>query len=116
VQSKPSTFGQVTGVPATQPVAELQVSAPLQNTPSSQLLAVPTQTPPAHVSPVVQALPSSQAMPFGVCVHPEPVLQESLVHGLLSSQLVGVPTQTPFEHVSLDVQALPSVHATVLFV
>src|SRR5438046_3464786 len=46
----------------------------------------PTQLPPAQVSAVVQALPSSQAAVLFVCTQPRTGSQESSVHGLPSSQ------------------------------
>ena len=78
--------------------------------PSSQLRAAPRQTPSEHVSPVVQAFPSSQGVVFGVLTQPVAGSQESSVHGLPSSQLRAAPTQTPSEHVSPVVQAFPSSH------
>jgi hypothetical protein len=41
-----------------------------------------------HFSPVVQALPSSQAMVFAVLTQTPVPVQESSVQGLLSSQLL----------------------------
>ena len=65
VQALPSSHVEVLFV-FTQPVAGLQVSV-VQTLPSLQLGAgPPTQTPPAHVSGVVQALPSLQGAVFGV--------------------------------------------------
>src|SRR5205807_8342832 len=65
VQALPSVQGAVFGV-FTQPVAGLQVSS-VQTLPSLQLRAgPPTQTPPAQVSAVVQALPSLHAARVGV--------------------------------------------------
>src|SRR6185503_13008430 len=80
--------------------------------------AVPcVQVPPPQMSPVVQALPSSQGSVLLVCVHPEAALQPSVVHTLLSSQLSAAPpTQTPPLHASDVVQALPSSQGLVLFV
>jgi len=49
------------------------------------------QIPVRHASPVVHALLSLQAVPFGVTVDP--------------------PTQTPFEHLSFVLQMRPSSHA-----
>jgi len=52
---------QFNGVPATHPVDVLQVSLPLQTSPSSHTTgAEPVQLPLSHVSPMVQALPSLQ--------------------------------------------------------
>jgi hypothetical protein len=75
-----------------------------------------------HVSPVVQALPSSQAEPSALrgCEHTPvdgshvpPVKHESGA----ATQTTGLPpTQTPPEHASICVQALPSSHDAVLLV
>ena len=78
-------------------------------------MGVPAQAPPLHVSPDVQALPSSQAALFGVKVQPLTGLQLSSVHTLLSLQPSGVPgLQTPLPQVSPCVQALPSLQGAVL--
>jgi hypothetical protein len=100
-----------------QPDAGVQASS-VQTLPSSQLGgAPPAQTPPAQVSLVVQALPSSQGAVLLVCVQPVAGLQASSVQTLPSSQLGGdPPTHTPAEQVSLIVQALPSLHEAVLLV
>jgi hypothetical protein len=81
----------------------------VQALPSSQLIAVPTQTPEAHVSPVVQALPSEQPAPSpsGVWEHVPP-LQLSVVQEFPSSQLIAVPAQTPVVQTSPLVHASPS--------
>jgi hypothetical protein len=69
-----------------QPTCGLQASS-VQTLPSSQPCSLPPwQTPPVHASPVVQALPSSQARPWTWWVQPSSVLQPSKVHGLPSSQ------------------------------
>src|SRR5262249_18941489 len=73
------------------PVAGLHESA-VQTLPSSQLSAgPPTQTPPAHVSCVVHALPSSHVAVLLVCVQPVAGLQASFVQGLLSLQFGAGP-------------------------
>ena len=73
----------------------------------------PTQAPAAHVSPVVQALPSLHGAVLFVWTHPETALQESSVHPLPSLQFGAAPgTQVPALHVSPTVHALPSLHAT----
>jgi hypothetical protein len=74
--------------------------------------APPTQVPPAQVSPVVQAFPSSQAMPLLACAQPVAGTQESVVQELPSSQFgAAPPTQVPVAlQASAVVQALPSVH------
>ena len=77
----------------------------------------PTQVPPAHVSSVVQASPSSHEAVLLVCTQPDAGLHESSVHALSSLQLRAVPpTQVPPSHVSSVVQALPSLHEAVLLV
>jgi hypothetical protein len=69
------------------------------------------QAPPPQVSPVVQALPSSQATVFGTNVQaPVWTLQPLVVQTLLSSHVFGVPgVQPPLaSQVSPSVQALLS--------
>jgi hypothetical protein len=79
----------------THPVAGTHLST-VQILPSSQVTAgPPVQLPPAHVSGVVQALPSSQPSVLFTCWQPRVVSQESFVHGLLSLQESAVPVQTP---------------------
>jgi hypothetical protein len=97
-------------------VAGLHESS-VQTLPSSQFGGTPpTQAPPAHVSPVVQALPSSHGAVLFTCVQPVAGLHESSVQTLPSSQFgAAPPTHVPPEHVSLVVQPLPSVHGAVLF-
>ncbi len=83
-----------------------------------QVLAPPTQTPAAHVSPCVQVLPSSHAAVLLVCVHPVAELQASVVHGLLSLQVVATltaaPAHPPPAQVSFCVQASPSLQPKLL--
>src|SRR5437016_2543699 len=76
----------------------------------------PTQLPPAQVSAVVQALPSSHAAVLFVCVQPVAGSQASVVQTLPSSQLGGgPPAQLPApSQVSAVVQALLSVQAIVV--
>jgi len=95
----------------TQPLAGLQESV-VQTLPSLQLgAAPPTQVPPEQVSAVVQELPSSQLAVLFVFTQPVRLLQESVVQTLPSLQLgAGPPTQMPAEQVSAVVQALPSLH------
>ena len=143
VQALPSL--QTTGVPAWQ-LPPPQMSPAVQASPSSQaaVLLVCTQpepgtqessvhgllslqfkapapawqVPPEHVSPVVQALPSSHAAVLFVKTHPVAGTQLSVVQTLLSLQ-ASVPApgwQLPPPQVSPVVQALPSSQATVLFV
>jgi hypothetical protein len=87
---------------------------------SSSQLRVPvpvTQLPPLHLSPGVQASPSSQSAVLSAWAQvPSAGLQVSSVQTLSSLQLLATPTHWPAEQVSLFVQALPSSHAAVLFV
>ena len=81
----------------------------VQTLPSSQLSAVPTQTPLAHTSPVVQAVPSLHVVPFATLAWPHvPAVQLSVVHEFPSSQLIAVPAHVPFVQTSVVVQASPS--------
>src|SRR5262249_7068803 len=128
---------QFSGVPAAQPVAGRQTSSPLQALLSLQLTGVPVHVPLVQTSPVVQALPSLQVVPFSdvrLLMHPATGSQLSAVHGLLSLQFNGgpvthpvarlqvvpapasppfsrVPAQLPFVHASFCVHALLSLHA-----
>jgi len=90
----------------------------VQTLPSSQFGgAPPTQTPAEHVSPIVQASPSSHAAALLMFWQPKTTSQESSVQTFPSSQPGGTPpTQTPAEQVSLVVQASPSSQDTVLLV
>ena len=74
------------------------------------------QTPPAQMSPTVQAFPSSQPSVLFVKTQPVAGTQESVVQTLPSLQTrVPVPAwQVPPPHVSPVVQALPSLHDAVL--
>src|SRR5207302_91428 len=110
VQALPSLHAAVLGV-LTQPEAGLQLSS-VQALPSLQFgAAPPTQTPPAQVSAVVQALPSLHGAVFGVFRQPPAGSQASSVQGLPSLQLsAGPPTQTPPAQVSAVVHGLPSLH------
>jgi hypothetical protein len=74
------------------------------------------QTPPWHASPVVQALPSLQAVPsalLGLGQTPVDVLHVPAVwHWSRAVQVTGLaPVQTPATQVSVWVQALPSLQA-----
>jgi len=88
----------------------------VQGLASSQLVGVPPQTPPAHVSPVVHAFPSEHAAVLSVCTHPPvPGSQLSFVHGLPSLQFDAVPGRhAPNAHTSPVVQAFPSSQAFAL--
>src|SRR5215467_8943794 len=78
---------QLSGVPATHPVAGSHVAIPSQTLPFSQTTGTPAHTPARHVSPVVHALPSLQGFVFGTLKHPSAESHESSVQGLLSLQL-----------------------------
>ena len=98
-----------------QPSLTSQASV-VQTLPSSQLVLFgPAQTPPPQMSPVVQALPSSQAAVLLVWTQPLTASQESLVQGLPSSQFGGnEPTHLPdASQTSAVVQALLSLQVTV---
>jgi hypothetical protein len=116
VQALPSSQDAVL-LSCSQPVAGLQLSS-VHGLLSSQLgAAPPTHAPSEQASPVVQALPSSQAAVLLSCTQPVAGLQLSSVHGLLSSQLgAEPPTQMPPEHASPVVQAFSSSQDAVLFV
>ena len=100
----------------TQPVAGLQVSV-VQTLLSLQTTAAPPwQVPAPHVSPAVQAFPSSHVAALFVKTQPVAGLHVSLVHTLLSLHTTAAPWQEPKEQASPLVQASPSLQATVLFV
>ena len=74
---------------------------------------LPVQAPAWQLSPLVHALASSQAVPFGafgVEQTPVPGLQTpARWHGSPAGQVIGLPpTQTPLLQVSFNVQRLPS--------
>jgi hypothetical protein len=70
----------------------------VQGLPSLQVgAAPPTHLPPAHLSDVVQALPSLQALVLLAKMQPFAVSHESSVQGLLSLQVIVVPTHLPAE-------------------
>src|SRR5262249_34598830 len=76
----------------------------------------PMQTPPAQLSPVVAALPSSPRLALlMVWQLPVVAVQRSGVQGFPSTQFFGAPRQAPAVQVSPTVQALPSVHAIPSF-
>jgi hypothetical protein len=83
--------------------------------PSSQFNNVPPQAPPAQVSLVVHAFPSSQGLELLALVHPVAESHPSSVQGFPSSQFGGAPpTQTPRLQTSFVVQALPSLQEVLL--
>jgi hypothetical protein len=135
---------QLTAVPAWQ-VPPPQVSPAVQAFPSSQAFVLfvwmqfpvatsqlsvvhgllslqfgpppPLQIPLRHVSPEVQAFPSSHAFVLLLYMHPVAGLHVSVVQTLLSLQTAAVPAwHVPPPHASPVVQAFPSSHGLVLFV
>jgi hypothetical protein len=101
----------------TQPEAGLQLSSVHAFESSQGTADPPPHDPPLHVSPVVQALPSSHGLLFGVYTQPEAGLQLSSVHPLPSLQTTDdPPLHDPPLHASPVVHALPSSHEAVLFV
>jgi hypothetical protein len=96
VQALPSSQGFSAEAVKTQPLEGEQESL-VQGLLSLHTVAVPgLHAPSAHVSPVVQALPSEQSPPLGENVHPVSLEQASAVHGSPSSHsTVMTPTQTP---------------------
>ena len=77
--------------------------------------APPTHLLLAHVSLVVQALPSPHASVLAVKMQPAIGSHVSVVQGLLSLQVTAVgPVHTLLAHTSLVVQALPSEQTDVL--
>ncbi len=92
-----------------QPLLGAQLSS-VQAFLSSQLVAgPPEQRPPLQVSPLVHALPSSQAALLLLCIQPVLASQASSVHAFASSQLTaGPPWQTPPWQLSALVHGLPS--------
>ena len=79
-------------------------------------MPVPAHEPPPHLSPLVQALPSSQgAVVLAWPQAPVPTLHESVVQPLLSLQLATGPGMHALPpQMSPWVQALPSLHGAVL--
>jgi hypothetical protein len=101
--------------PWAHPVAGLHESF-VQSLPSSQFAgAPPTHAPMRHVSPTVQALPSSHVAVLMMCRQPPITLQTSSVQGFVSAQSGGgPPAQTPPAHPSFVVHALPSLQGLAL--
>ena len=89
----------------------------VQETPSSQLIAVPVHVPATHRSADVHRLLSLQVFVLSVVkTHPVTESHVSSVQGLPSLHVKGtVPTHTPPAHASIFVQTLPSSHGAVLF-
>jgi hypothetical protein len=106
VQPSLSLHVLVSSITALHPVTVSQESS-VHGLPSSQTVGGPaTQILLLHLSPEVQALPSSQFAVLAVWTQAL-ALQESSVHGFASSQLL-VPTQTPAWHFSSFVHELVS--------
>jgi hypothetical protein len=97
-----------------QPVTGSQESS-VQTLLSSQFNNAPPQAPPAQVSLVVHAFPSSQGSELLALVHPVAESHPSSVQGFPSLQFGGAPpTQTPRLQTSFVVQALPSLQEALL--
>ena len=116
VQALPSSHASVLLAKA-HPVTGSQLSV-VHRLPSSQTTAEPAwQVPDPQVSPVVQALPSSQAIVLFVKTQPVAGLHVSVVHTLLSLQTTAaLVLQVPPPQVSPEVQAFPSLQEFVLLV
>jgi len=111
VQGLPSLHA-VALVVCWQPAAKSQLSSVQRLLSLHELATPPLQVPAAHVSALVQGLPSSHGAVFGVCRQPALGSQASPVHGLPSSHAVAAEArQTADLHVSPAVQALPSSQA-----
>src|SRR5262249_20695204 len=105
VHASPSSQFAGRGVPATHGFEPglapgLHVSTPSHARPSSQLIRAPVQTlldpEGVQTSFTVQALPSSQVLPFsGALMQPSVPSHESSVHKLLSLQSSGGPAMQP---------------------
>lgn len=98
-----------------QPLSVLHESS-VQTLLSSQSTPAPDwHEPPLQVSPLVQALPSSQDEALLTCVQPLAGLHESSVQALVSSQSTPAPDwHDPPLQVSVLVHASPSVQVAVL--
>jgi hypothetical protein len=124
VHGLPSSHGDALGA-WMQPTLGSHAS-PVQGLLSSQLVGpLGKHTTTKHVSPVVHALPSSQACPSPVATWAhDPLSHVSCVHEFLSSQsglilhaqATAVPEHAPPLHLSLPVHGLPSSHAAELAV
>ena len=101
----------------THPVAGSQLSV-VHGLLSLQTAAAPARhAPNAHTSPIVHALPSSQASVLLAKTHPVAGLQLSVVHALPSSHTRGTPGwHVPPVHTSPTVQAFPSEQEFASFV
>ncbi len=109
VQGSPSSHVSLLAV-AVQPIARSHTSV-VHGLLSSQVTASPAMhLPPAHLSPWVHMLPSSQGAMLASWVQPAWGAQLSLVHSFLSSQDSGVATHLPSLQASASVHLLPSSH------
>jgi len=103
------------------PVAGSHVSVVHSFSSLHVVVVPPPHTPAVQTVPLVQALLSLHAWPFGAFAYVQPLagLHESCVHGLLSLQETAVPPQVivpppPDEQRSLSVQMLPSLQSELL--
>ncbi len=106
-----------TGAAVQPPLAGSQLSAVQGLLSLHTLAAPPTHKPPLQVSPLVQALASSQAMPSAAELAHLPPKHWSLVHGLPSLQVASwvhappQPSISTFWHLPLAASQVSSVHA-----
>ena len=122
VQMFPSVQGVTFGV-LTQPWVLGSQASSVHTLLSSQFANLPaTHAPPRHASPLVQPLPSLQALPVPLgLIAQNPSTHASSVQTFLSSHSlfslhahVGLPPHTPPTHASLLVHALPSSQGALL--
>jgi hypothetical protein len=100
----------------TQPDAGSQLSVVHSLLSLQTRAAPPWHVPPPQVSPVVQALPSSQAAVLFVKTQPRTGSHVSVVQGLSSLHTIDAPVQTPPLQTSPVVHALPSLQGPVVLV
>ena len=114
VQALLSLQGEVFGV-KTQPLLASQLSLVHGLLSLQTTLAPATQVPPAHASPLVQALPSLHGAVLLLATQPVAESQVSVVQRLPSSHSLGpLGLQVPLSQVSPTVHALLSVHVALL--
>ena len=70
--------------------------------------------PPAHWSPTLHVLPSSQAKVLAACPQPDFASQLSVVHSWPSSHEMPTPLHVPLAQTSPEVHASPSSQLAVL--
>jgi hypothetical protein len=118
LQALPSLHGVPSGLAGFEqtPVAGSQTPASWHWSEAVHTTGAPlVQAPLLHVSPMVQALPSSQDAVLLTCSQPATGSQESVVQTLPSSQFGGgVPMQEPSWHVPVPLQTSPSSQEAVL--